>query len=46
MDRAAFKTWILEIKQQEYGEYPVEIQDFIREKWEGHFNKDEEAFPY
>lgn len=45
MNRQSFGPWVTDLKQQKYGAYPMEVQEFIREKWEGFFG-DEKAFPY
>lgn len=46
MNRNQFRPWVEELQQQKYGSYPLEIQQFIRDRWEGFFGKDEAAFPY
>jgi len=46
MNRQTFKPWVEELKQTKYGAYPVEVQDYIREKWAGFFDVEEQAFPY
>lgn len=46
LNRNQLKSFVEDIGQQGYGSYSIEIQNFIRERWEGFFNKEEAAFPY
>jgi len=45
MNRNILKSWVEKLGHEEYSKYPIEIQEFIRERWEGFFDKEEAAFP-
>ncbi|HUS89593.1 MAG TPA: hypothetical protein VMW91_09550 [Desulfosporosinus sp.] len=46
MNRQTFRPWAEKLGQETYGNYPIEAQMYILEKWEGFFNKEEAPFPY
>ena len=46
MNRQTLRLWVKDLGQEKYGAYPIEVQMFILERWEGFFNKEEEPFPY
>lgn len=46
MNRQKFEPWVKRLGHEKYASYPIAVQVYILEKWEGFFDKKEKAFPY